>query len=127
MNLNWGNSSGLAHPEGTELRGKNRVPLRCGVFLWRPSEGTLVRTETQDVSSDGFSCLSSEPFLPGDDLRARLEIPCGEKGESDISLVVDCHIEVLRTIANGTEQLFGLACRVNDYHVVIVHPGTLRS
>jgi hypothetical protein len=102
-----------------ERRKLERLPLRCPVSLWRPTDGIFTRTMTENLSSDGFYCLSSEFFALGDELEARLEIPDQhpdharpERGKM-AALALQCRIEVVRAEDLGEKR--GLGCRIKEY------------
>ena len=100
----------------TERRRADRVRLRCAVSLWKPGDGTVTHTETENLTSIGFFCLSSEEYLPGDELQATLEVPARiHKGRPTGSLLLRCQVEVVRM--NSLPQS-GVACRIKDYAVI---------
>jgi hypothetical protein len=93
-----------------------RLKLRIPVLLWAESKNP-VRSETMDISSDGFYCTTSEPFAPGDRLRCLLSIQVPfDSMESELTL--DAEIEVMRVLIDNDTAGFGLGCRIAEYHVV---------
>jgi hypothetical protein len=104
-----------------DRRNHERIRLRCPVSLWKSTEGTFVRTETENLNCRGFFCYSTEPYLPGDDLQATVEVP--ERFRNDRgtgSLVLRCQVEVVRI--ERLQAKYGVACQVKDYTVIAVAP-----
>jgi hypothetical protein len=98
-----------------ERRHLQRLQMRCAVSLWKPGDGTFTRTTTENLTCQGFYCLSGEPYLPGDKLRATLEIPAPYwNGRNGFCLTLQCQVEVVRI--EGRQS--GVGCRIKDYTVV---------
>jgi hypothetical protein len=107
------------HSYMSERRKNGRVRLTCTVALWDPSEGTVIQTQTENISSEGFYCLSAEPFSPGTRLEAILEIPYRLRaGKRSERLALQCNVHVIRVDSKGPRPLFGVACQIDDYAVV---------
>jgi len=103
----------------SERRKNGRVRLTCTVALWDPSEGTVIQTQTENISCEGFYCLSAEPFSPGTRLEAILEIPYRLRaGKRSERLALQCNVHVIRVDSTGPRPLFGVACQIDDYAVV---------
>jgi hypothetical protein len=98
-----------------ERRRLPRLQIRCAVSLWKPSDGTFIRTVTDNLNSDGFSCLASKSYQPGDELQAILEVTLRiGNGRRKADLALQCRVEVVRT--GGCHS--GVACRITDYMVI---------
>jgi len=98
-----------------ERRRLQRLQIRCSVSLWKPSDGTFARTVTENLSSGGFFCILCEPYLPGDELHATLEVPAQEwNGRRQGCLTLQCQVEVVRI----DDRQSGIACRIKDYTVI---------
>lgn len=95
-----------------DRRGRDRLKLPYSVVLYRQGEAMPVQTTLQDISSEGFYCLSDQPFSPHEQLECDVAIP----GEND-RLVLRCHAEVVRVVADGLNPGYGVACRLRDYSV----------
>ncbi len=99
----------------TERRHLPRVQMRCSVSLWKSADGTVTHTTTENLTSRGFFCLSGEPYLPGDELHATLEVPAEYcNGLTTGHLILQCQVEVVRI--QGEQS--GLGCRIKDYTVL---------
>src|ERR1700722_19267876 len=53
-------------PSGSDRRGRMRMRLALPVVLCQSGETDRIETHTEDVSSDGFYCVSDRAFSPGD-------------------------------------------------------------
>jgi PilZ domain len=94
-----------------ERRKRLRVPLRWIARLKRPASDREIRTETHNLSSEGFYCVSPEIFEPGESIECAIGLPLdGSRQERNLS----CRCTVLRTERIG-DALFGVACRIDDY------------
>ena len=70
---------------------------------------------TENLTCRGFFCLSGEPYLPGDELQAILEVPPSYwDGRPSGYLTLQCQVEVVRVKGRHS----GLACRIKEYTVV---------
>jgi len=81
------------------------------------SPGTMVETVTHDLSSDGFYCLAGSPFVPGEVQICTLSVPAYNPDDLTRVLAVQCRVLVVRVEALAKSGLFGIGCRIEDYHV----------
>jgi hypothetical protein len=102
-----------------ERRKRSRVSLHWTLHLSRAEVEPSVRTRTENVSCDGFYCVSTEPFAPGERLQFELVLPAGQFGYSDAHLRLQGRAEVLRVETKGLEAGFGLGCRIEDYALLV--------
>lgn len=72
---------------------------------------------TLNVSSGGFYCRSPEPFSPGDNLTALLDLP-SVIADRDAGVVLRCDVRVLRLETVTGETGWGIACQIEDYSIV---------
>ena len=82
-----------------------------------PVAGTdeVVQSVTQDLSSDGFYCIASARFAPGEIRHCTLMIPThNEIGH----LPVLCQVRVIRVAATAERGFCGIGCQMIDYRVV---------
>jgi hypothetical protein len=77
-----------------------------------------METKTQDLSCEGFSCISERWFPVHQVLECDLVIP-GEKVGRPMcrNLVLRGRAEVVRVVANGNGGAFNLACRYEEYAI----------
>jgi hypothetical protein len=75
-----------------------------------------VDTKTEDLSCEGFSCVSERPFSLYQVLDCELVIAAEELNHPTV-LVLRCRVQVVRVEPNGAEGTFGLACRLEDYMI----------
>jgi hypothetical protein len=102
--------------EPPERRRRPRLRLSYALSLHRPGEASSVETKTEDISCEGFFCISEIPFAPHEIVecylvipRDTLRIPVGR------DLILHCTAEVVRVARNRAESSFGIACRLEDY------------
>ena len=96
-----------------DRRKRMRFPLHWPVRLFRQPERRSVESITKDLSSEGFYCITSEPFKPGERLQCSVIIPGGGNFGLESPIALECHVTVRRMerLASG----FGLGCHIEDY------------
>jgi hypothetical protein len=100
----------------------DRVEMRYAVSLWKPSNGTFTRTLTENLTSEGFFCVSNEPYRQGDQLEATLEVPHGRRWNMP-RLALQCQVEVVRV--KGRQSRIGF--RIKEYTVIQGSPASLTN
>src|SRR5450432_3623547 len=99
-----------------DRRGRRRLKLPYSIVLHRLGDSEGIQTTTQDISSDGFFCISEQPFSPHEKLECEVVIPAQDLRVSEAgSLVLHCRAEVVRVIADGLKPGYGLACHLEDF------------
>jgi hypothetical protein len=102
----------------SDRRRRQRLKLPYSIVLHRIGETVGVHTATESISSDGFFCISEQPFSPNENLDCELLIPSQDsKCNAGESLVLRCRAEVVRVVTDGIKPGYGLACRLKDYTV----------
>ena len=99
-----------------DRRKRTRFPLHWTVRLFRQPGRASVESITKNLSSEGFYCITSEPFKPGERLQCIIVIPGGGNFGLESSVTLECHVTVRRMeqLASG----FGLGCYIEDYSLV---------
>ena len=92
------------------------MPLRWPVRLVRTKGAPAVETVTENLSLDGFYCLSDEPFQVGDLLECVLALPALDIGYHEKPVRLRCRVKVIRVERAGPR--FGLACKIEDTALV---------
>jgi hypothetical protein len=107
----------------TDRRRRPRLRLAYSVRLFRPGQTMRVETKTEDVSCEGFFCITDRAFVPHETLECELVIP-GEQPERRVEqeMVLHCKAEVVRVVPQlGAPQLgniaYGVAIRLGDYTI----------
>jgi hypothetical protein len=121
----------------SERRHRRRADLHCNLYIakttWTStlaptlastsaSASTLtspVACRTKNISSGGFYCFSKEALTAGEWVQCTIIFPDTAEGSDGFAL--KCTVEVLRVEPVEAGQLFGLACRIEDY-CVVPHP-----
>jgi hypothetical protein len=108
--------SGLG--SGLDRRCRARLRLALPVVLFRSGEADMIETKTEDVSCDSFYCISDKPISLGDQLDCELVIPGDEvTSVPEADLHLRCRVRVVRVVARGPQQGFGVACQLEDYTI----------
>jgi len=101
-----------------ERRRHPRLRLSYLLRLFRPGNSTGIETTTEDLSCDGFYCISDHPVQPHERIECELLIPSEQLGEStEPDLVLRCRAEVVRVVPDRLAPRFGVACRLEDYTI----------
>ena len=97
-----------------DRRRRARVGLHYAIRLSRSEQWISVETETENLSSLGFSCTSDQPFWPGEQLNCEIIIPSKEIGYYSKDLLLHRRVKVVRVEIRGLEAGFGIACEFDD-------------
>ncbi len=98
-----------------ERRGRQRLPLRCSLLLYRRGMDQPIRGETLNISSEGFYLLVDALFSPGETLSCTLNVPSeAARGSEGMKLKYD--VKVVRVDSVG--HRFGVACKVHTFNVI---------
>jgi len=99
-----------------ERRKRKRIALHWPVRLYRTSGSPSIDSTTENLSSNGFYCESTEPFQLGDQLHCIIAIPAGAFGYSDTRVRLQCRVRVMRVESH--RDRFGLGCCIEDYELL---------
>jgi hypothetical protein len=102
----------------TERRKLARLNLRLPVLLFRTEFRNPIRTETTDISSDGFYCTTEEPFGLGDKFNCVIAFPSHSADAARQGLLLNCAAEVVRVVVRAEIPGFGIGCRISQYDVL---------
>jgi len=113
----------ITGPAPGERRGRGRFRVHWPIILFRNQSGEdTVKTITQNLSSQGFYCLSRKPYTVGELLFCTLQIPTTDPGGRETYL--ECRVQVVRVeevAENAADGQYGIACRIEDYCFVARH------
>jgi len=99
-----------------ERRKRARTRLHWTVLLFRSDAADAIETITRDLSSGGFYCLSKVPVTPGETLICTLKVPTHDPNGKHLERNLECKVRVMRVEPQEDEGVFGVACRIEDYH-----------
>lgn len=105
-------------PAIMERRRRARVALHWQLTLLRKGEGHEIRSETKNISSEGFYCLCDEAVTPGERLDCVILTPLRAGPESPDVLRLYCRVKVARVELSSDGQKYGIGFRIEDYSVV---------
>ena len=95
------------------------------VYLFGRFGRKSVESTTENLSSEGFYCISRIKFKTGERLRCQIVMPAATLG-LDTPLVLECHVTIRRV--EHLERCFGLGCHIEDYSVgdgSVAHSATM--
>ena len=102
----------------TDRRARARINVHWPVRLFRTTPPETVETITQNLSSRGFYCYAKNPLSVGEVLSCTIRIPAHDPGGKEMNRLLDCTVRITRVEETQEEGMFGIACRLEDYHVV---------
>lgn len=105
-------------PWTDERREHPRVALHWPAVIRRTGEDQRIRVQTQNLSCGGAYCLSREAFRPGERVELVLLFPEGMHPQGRL-VKLHCSAAVVRVEPVSLEQGYGIACRIEDYSVVV--------
>ena len=101
-----------------ERRKRARTRLHWPITLFRDDSSSVLETVTQNLSSNGFYCVSPVSFMPGERLHCALKLPAHDPAGRSRTLSLECRVRVVRAEPAGEPGFFGIACRIEDFHLV---------
>ena len=99
-----------------ERRKRKRVALHWPVRLFRHPDTQSIESTTENLTSNGFYCVSDQPFELGERLDCVIVIPAGSFGYSDSPICLQCRVKVMRV--EDQQQRYGLGCYIEDYDLL---------
>ena len=124
----WGGlpkSIGLNAAAVAERRKRVRTRLYWPVLLFRDGIGTTnIESVTRDLSSSGFYCMTRVQLLEGERLVCSIKIPTHDPHGKNLERTLECRVRVVRVVPQESSDLFGVACRIEDYHLSHLSPET---
>jgi hypothetical protein len=106
-------TSTIAYPD--DRRNRRRVAVHWLVRLFGRIGRKSLESTTENLSSEGFYCISKKKFKIGERLRCQIIMPAATLG-LDTPIVLECHVTVRRV--EHLEHCFGLGCHIEDYYSV---------
>jgi hypothetical protein len=104
---------------------ERRIRVRTKVHwpvVFRYRHGEALESVTENLSSQGFYCLSQTPIPSGEALLCWLTVPTHDPSGVKGTVMVECHVRVVRSDAPTAEGLYGIACRIEDYRLACSEP-----
>ena len=102
-----------------DRRKRTRLRLRLPVLLLRTESEAPLRTETVDISNNGFYCNTTQPFAPGEKLTCLIGLPVRSTASPAFGdrfyLLAD--VDVVRIVLNNGSG-FGVGCRISEFRVL---------
>jgi len=102
----------------TERRSHPRTHLRVPLFLLAKGATVPIRTETEDLSREGFYCYTEHQFLPGECLQFVMLLPPATRNPlSPGGLCLQGCVEVVRFTLTSDARC-GMGCHLTTYRVI---------
>ena len=95
-----------------------RTRLHWQVQFFGLGETGSVETTTQNLSSRGFYCTSPVPSTPGDRYVCTMKVPAHQPDSADRLLSLECQVRILRVDTADTDNSYGFACEIEEYHFI---------
>lgn len=100
----------------SERRKRPRLMLHWQVRLFRQGAEAAIESTTENLSSEGFYCMSMQPLRLGEQIRCDMVIPAPSCEFPQPFVVLRCAVTVTRV--QQEHDGFGLGCRIDDYAYV---------
>ena len=113
----------LSSNDAPDRRRRRRLRLAYPLRLCRSGEASRTETKTEDISCEGFFCVTDRRFSPFETLECELLIPVQEAGlPAAHDIILRCQAQVVRVVQRVDDAAFGIACRLSDY---TIRPGII--
>ena len=99
-----------------ERRTRFRTTLHWEVRFFHSGPFNILETVTQNLSSGGFYCLAETPLVPGELMTCSLKLPAHHPSGGEQAVSLECKVRVIRVEARDADGLYGIGCRIEDYH-----------
>ena len=80
-----------------------------------PATNGALESITHDLCSDGFYCVTSVAFIPGEIRTCMLAIPVRNRDGDANPVRVYCKVRVIRVEALAESGMYGIGFRIEDY------------
>ena len=102
----------------TERRSHPRTHLRVPLFLLPKGSTVPIRTETEDLSMEGFYCYTEHRFLPGECLQFVMLLPPATRNPLTLGgLCLQGCVQVVRFTLTSDAR-YGMGCHLKEYRVL---------
>jgi PilZ domain len=78
--------------------------------------GGVLQSTTENIGCGGFFCYSNEEFVPGDPVRASIQIPHHGGAQRGCTFLL-CRARVVR-VELHPQYGYGVGCNIEDYNLV---------
>jgi len=100
-----------------DRRRRRRLRLAYPLRLRRDGEADPIDTKTEDVSCEGFYCISNRDVALHENLECELVIPGDNPGLMERDIVLRCRAEVTRVVPLDHRATFGVGCRLVNFTI----------
>ena len=101
-----------------ERRRTKRAQLHWTIYVVAGGSTHPFRTETRDISRDGFYCVLDRPVTPGHQIQCDIVVPTYKSLPSGVVVRLRCDAEVVRVEQIHGSGRYGIGCTIKDYQLV---------
>lgn len=101
-----------------ERRRRVRLILRWPLRLSRAGDTDMIETETENLSSEGFYCVTSRPFDVGERLECILGLPALDLGYHEDPVSLHGLVRIVRVEVDRPGSGYGLGCRLENLSLI---------
>jgi hypothetical protein len=94
------------------------VSLHWTLYMACDGNAHPLRATTTNISSDGFYCLVDQPVRTGDVFECDIVVPAHSPLSPDDVVYLRCHAQAVRVEKAGSGSEYGIACRIENYHLI---------
>lgn len=105
--------------EVADRRRRPRLRLAYPLRLLPADRRSSIETKTEDISCEGFFCLTESTLRLRERLECELLIPANTDDLDALEETIVLHLdaEVVRVVRHSNDSLFGIGCRIADYTI----------
>jgi hypothetical protein len=96
-----------------DRRKRKRVPVHWPVQFVGQARTRQAKATTENLSSEGFYCISRKAFKLGERVECEIAFPAGTIGPQETPVRIQCHVTIKRV--ERLSRGFGLGCHIEDY------------
>lgn len=110
-------TAGAAASDDQERRRRPRLMLSCPVRLFRSGNGSGIETRTENITCEGFYCITQSILSPREKLECELILTGENVPAIRETIVLRCRAEVVRVVRQPETSAFGVGIRLADYTI----------
>jgi hypothetical protein len=103
------------NPPLSERRKHERLALRLPVRFGGTDTSPTISCFTENISSNGFYCVTPETLVPGEQRDVHLLLPARGYTRSGADVDLKCQVRVVRIEQTSGGPGFGVACQIEKY------------
>jgi hypothetical protein len=101
----------------SDRRNRERVHVHWPLSFFRAGTTEILETVTQNLSSDGFYCVTSSVLVPGEIRACTLNVPTHHPNGGPKMRRVLCRVRIVR-VEKLENSVYGVGCHIEDYRFI---------